>query len=319
MGGLIWLASFPKSGNTWVRLFFENLLSRAEFPVDINMESQFCTSEASVAPYLRLEPRTREYFTAEVVAGMRERVQAYYADLADGTLLLKTHCGLVKHLDRPAIATKFTAGAIYIVRNPLDVAPSFARHMSLSLDRAIEYMSRPRLYITSQDVQVGEPVCSWSLNVLSWTRRDHPRLLVVRYEDLLEDPVTHFGRMVDHIGFEASQDELERAIDHVTFDKLRSQEADAGFKEASGSGRFFMSGRAGGWRDTLSHEQAVRIVRDHGAVMSRFGYVPDDLAEFAGKAIPMSRDLIEFDCRAPMAAPGRHSQINQAAGFEFRF
>jgi len=192
-----------------------------------------------------------------------------------GLIFIKPHQGLV--VDRGHVTINFavTSGAIYIVRNPLDVAISYAHHLGRSIDRAIEFMNRQNAEVSGNDKQVYEVYGSWSQHVMSWTRKPHPAIYVMRYEDMLNEPQKTFGALAQHLLFKPSDEQLTDAIDRSSFERLREQEEKDGFRERPEKAeRFFREGRAGQWKEVLTPQQVQRIVDAHGEQMQRFGYLP---------------------------------------------
>ena len=169
-----------------------------------------------------------------------------------------------------------TAGAIYIVRNPLDVAISFAHHLGLSVDETIAIMGRQNAEMEVSEEVVHEVLGSWSQHVSSWTRKPHRTIYVMRYEDMLAEPERTFGALARHLLIAPTPAQLADAIDRSSFDKLRAQEKTDGFREKSKKAeRFFREGRAGQWKEILTPQQVAKIAKDHGDQMARFGYLPD--------------------------------------------
>ncbi len=209
------------------------------------------------------------------VAAVRHQVQRRIADENDGLVFIKTHQALV--VDRGASTINFavTSGAIYIIRNPLDVAISYAHHMNRSIDDAITTMGIDGAETAITDKAVYEVYGSWSQHVLSWTRSAHPAIYVMRYEDMVSAPESTFDGLVKHLLLEANPAQLAEAIDRSSFDRLRAQEEKDGFRERpKDAQRFFREGRSGQWREVLTTAQIDRIVHDHGEQMARFGYWP---------------------------------------------
>jgi hypothetical protein len=184
----------------------------------------------------------------------------------------------------PIVSAAATRGAIYIVRDPRDVAVSFAHHQSQSTDDASRLLSRaavrakaglgPRMIHRL----LGYPLLpqylgGWSEHVVSWVDEAAFPVHTVRYEDCLEDPQSAFGEAFRAVGLEISDERLQRAIESASFGNLRAQEEISDFAERVGESRFFRRGEAGSWRDELPPEQARQIEADHSAVMTRFGYL----------------------------------------------
>jgi Sulfotransferase domain len=168
-----------------------------------------------------------------------------------------------------------TSGAIYIVRNPLDVVISYAHHLGKSVDFSIDFMNLKNAETSGSEKHVYEIYGSWSQHVLSWTRKPHPAIYVMRYEDMLAAPKKTFGALARHLLFKPTDEQLADAIGRSSFEKLREQEEKDGFRERPDKAeRFFREGRAGQWKDVLTPAQAQRIVDAHHDQMQRFGYLP---------------------------------------------
>jgi hypothetical protein len=191
---------------------------------------------------------------------------------------VKTHHALVMDRGVRTINIEVTSGAIYIVRNPLDVAISFAHHMGSTVDAAIEEMSTANLETGISDRSVYEVYGSWSQHVESWTRKSHRTIYVMRYENMLADPMRVFGGLARHLLLRPTDDQLRIAVERSSFENLKKQEVESGFREKPEKAEhFFREGKAGQWREQLSRRQVRRIVQDHHIQMKRFGYLTDEL------------------------------------------
>jgi Sulfotransferase domain len=283
--GIVWLASYPKSGNTWTRTFLHNLLSlmdgdRGEH--DINQINEYTTWDLAAARYEPFLGKKAKDADRSEIAAARPKVQAAIAAQTDGLSLVKTHHALVMDRGQPTLNFAVTSGAIYLVRNPLDVAVSFAYHMGAPIDEAIRQMGETGLETRVTEKSVYEVYGSWSEHVASWTGKPHRAVHVARYEDLLADATVQFSRIVRHLMMPLAASQIEEAIERSSFERLKAQEEAHGFREKPEAAKsFFREGKAGGWRDRLTRRQVRTIVRDHGQQMARFGYLTDDIARFA--------------------------------------
>jgi hypothetical protein len=168
-----------------------------------------------------------------------------------------------------------TAGAIYIVRNPLDVTLSFADHYGLDIDGAIARMADETSVTGISPKHAPAVITSWSKHVESWTGQPNPQLHVMRYEDMLAKPVKTFGKLCKFLGLDVPHPRLMKAIKFSSFKTLQKLEADKGFTERSDfSEKFFRKGEAEQWRKELTAEQVQRICELHETQMRRFGYLP---------------------------------------------
>ncbi len=276
MGKIVWIASYPKSGNTWMRAFLWNFLRDANRPGPLEELSRFAVSESHPDRYRSFlgggEPAS---FSLEDITRVRPKVQADIAERATNVVFAKSHNCLGTVAGYPLYNMQVTGGAIYIVRNPLDVVVSVADHFGIGVDEAIDFMEKEETAMPANDVAVAEFLASWSTHVASWTTQKHPNILVVRYEDLLARPKKTFTNVLKLLHHPANPNRLNRAIRLSSFQQLQRQEAKEGFVERSEYSRqFFRAGRRDQWRDILSREQIKRLLDRHGEQMKRFGYIP---------------------------------------------
>jgi len=275
MPGILWLASYPKSGNTWMRAFLANLILDAKEPLPLTRIGEVCPSEPAEMWFEPLAKTPVAELPATEIAELRTKAQERIAGLNKNVVPMKTHSYLGEDHGHPIISMKATYGAIYIIRDPRDVVLSAADHFGKTLDEMITLMNDPLgKGMPMPGVIVHELQSSWSNHVESWTRWNHPGIFTVRYEDLRADPVDQFGRIARHFGISTDKARIARAVEHTSFKRLQKMEAEQGFIERStNSERFFRSGQSGGWREQLTAEQVARIENDHRVQMKRFGYL----------------------------------------------
>ncbi len=275
MSGILWLASYPKSGNTWLRAFLHNLLRNPREPFDINRMSELTAGDSQAHWFRRLDPRPPAELSRDDLAQLRPRVHALISESARDTVMVKTHNALIEVAGVPMISQNLTAGAIYVVRNPLDVVVSYAHHLGQPLDDVIALMETSGFATPALETLVPEHHEDWSTHVASWTARAHQKLHVMRFEDMSSRPGPTFRAVAAFLGLKPPRERLERAMRHSSFRALRAQEDRTGFVERTPvQDRFFRSGKAGGWREALSDAQVRRVVEHHHTQMARFGYVP---------------------------------------------
>ena len=182
MGDIIWLASYPKSGNTWMRTFLHNLLMNRKEPADINELNKFCLGEDKAEFYNHFDPRPLSTLTEEEIAALRPKVHELLTQAFPDNVFVKTHSILGKSKEVDFITMELTAGAIYMLRNPLDVAISFAHHFGLTIDQSIENIGNESNATPTTDLNALQLWSSWSTNVKSWTRKPVSGLHVVRVQ-----------------------------------------------------------------------------------------------------------------------------------------
>jgi len=275
MGNIVWLASYPKSGNTWLRAFLANLIANRAEPVPLGELPAYAEDEAS--PYLfgALAGRPSVELDIGEIAALRPEVHAAIAARAQGTRFVKTHNMNGGFDGHPLHNWQVSAGAICVVRNPLDVAVSMTHHFGIGLDEAIERLADENVATGNDALFVSQILGSWSTHVKSWADIADERFVVLRYEDLVDKPAKAFAKVAKLVGIAQDRTRIERAMRHASFRSLSAMERKDGFVEASDKGsRFFRSGRANEWRDALSREQVRRVIGAHREQMARFKYVP---------------------------------------------
>jgi hypothetical protein len=278
--GIVWLASYPKSGNTWVRAFLYALirLQRGDSveSIDINNMDDFRRSDLTADLYRPFLSGPIAQVDRREIAAARPKVQAKIAGEAKGLVLVKTHNARISDREYPLVNLAASVGAVYILRNPLDVVVSFAAFAGISIDASIDALATPYYGQDLTETQVFTIFDTWSQHVASWTLPRHAAVHVVRYEDLIERPSEAFRAIATHLLMQPTSPQLEEAIALSSFDRLKDAEGKSGFNEnADTASVFFRKGQPNQWQTVLSATQVDRVVKEHGVQMERFGYLPD--------------------------------------------
>lgn len=277
---IVWLASYPKSGNTWFRVFLSNLLSKENHPADIN--NLFATPIASNRELFdEATGLSSSDLTPEEIDTLRSGVYEYAAKNSNELLFQKVHdAWLYSESGEPMFDSKVTKAVIYFIRNPLDVAVSFANHLNKPLDFTVNVMADESYAFSSSQNrlhnQLRQRLLSWSGHVKSWINESKLPVLVLRYEDMKSDTYNTFKKATDFIGLNVTENEIKQALQHSDIKEMQRQEAEKGFREKpANAASFFRKGIAGSWKTELPPELVRSICKNHKEIMIQFGYLDE--------------------------------------------
>lgn len=277
---IIWLASYPKSGNTWMRSLLAHYFMPLGKAPDINNLRQFTTGD------------TRQDFFDAANGGpfrgqglddwmrVRGRALRLIAASKPDHHFVKTHCQPIRLFDQDVIPPEITAAAIYILRNPFDLAPSFARHQACDLDTAIAQMLNPDT-ITGTPSGIIDLLGRWDDHIHTWTHAGGLPLHVVRYEDMLANTGKAMRGLIERF-FRLAVDKpkLARAVKATNFESMKKFEESHGFAEKPAAMKaFFAKGQAGVWREDLTPVQVGRLREAFLPTLEK--WYPEMLAETA--------------------------------------
>lgn len=261
---ITWIASYPKSGNTWVRLF----LAHYHGWTDINRLGPFKFTDYSRWAFDRVAyvPGAFDYYSSYALKPAALMQLTNMLRVFSERIWLKTHSANVKAYDIPQIPAELTKEAIYIVRDPRDIAVSYAYHMSKDIDTAINEMNYEH-NILVDDTGIQQYLSTWSNHVKSWLKVKD--LVLLKYEELQEHGLR---TMLEKLNIDIDEEKYQAALDATSFDNLKQKESAGTFTESVSNKPFFRSGKPGQWREQLSDDQIKRIVDAHGDIMQEVGY-----------------------------------------------
>lgn len=283
---IIWLASFPKSGNTWTRSFLAHALMPKDQAPGINELRNFTSSD--VRQDFFDTAAGRPYVADDFDDWLQMRVKALrvIAGSKPSHHFVKTHCQIMRVGKIDVIDPSVTAAAVYILRNPFDVAPSYARHMGVDIDRAITMMLNPKMLNASAS-RIFEVIGRWDDHIAGWTSARGLPMHVMRYEDMAADTERAFRGLLGFLQAPIADGRLRRAIRATSFDALKKQEQAQGFIERPPTMEtpFFTKGKAGAWREDLSPGQVARLREAFLPALERwYPELLDETAKVAAQA-----------------------------------
>jgi hypothetical protein len=289
-----YLASYPKSGNTWCRVFITELrrlagLDSADATASAQQEEQALRLNRDLATGSIVSSRhwlddqlgidSSDLCWAELDK-VRGRVGHQRALYAECLRYHKVHDAFTSpdSAGRPVVPTEGCRGAVVVIRHPADVVVSLSHFFSWELERCVAFLLNEEAALCRSSKRGGQQVRqfmgSWANHGHSWVDQQQIPVLLLRYEDLLAQPEQHFRRLASFLDLPAEEPLIREAVANTRFDKLRSKEdAEGGFHERpEGCERFFRSGRSGEGREQLTGEQLQQLEEAFAATLHRFGY-----------------------------------------------
>ena len=278
---IVWLASYPKSGNTWIRCFLDAYFLNE---LDLNDIVTSVTDDI-VGLYQPGDSTDISKAPIDIQHLCRPMALLRLVNMHNNTrgnnlpLFVKTHSPHLIANGVEYLPESLTKCVIYIVRDPRDVLPSFSKHMGKNVDTGLEWMQDKYRTLGGTDRRTGELISSWDNHVLSYIHADTHNVHYIRYEDLLNDPEQYFKKILEHSGITPDLERIRKAIDLTQLEKLKEKEQKEGFRESSpfAKNEFFGDGGTKG-RDKLQPKHLYRIEKAFGRVMKKLNYIAKKVA-----------------------------------------
>ena len=285
---IIWLASYPKSGNTWLRFYVISLLMGKQTNLNLNhlraiMNYPHSTQfEDLVSNLFDFDEIAKNWITSQNKINSNKNLRFF-----------KTHNMLGKFRGNLFTNSENTLGSIYIVRDPRNVVTSVKNHYSLSnYEEATKFIFNENqvlslsdrqkdLYLKSKKFPLTQFVGSWKTHYLSW-KNMKKNYLLVRYEDLVESPKNEFTKIADFVGnllkLKFTEDQIDNAISLSSFDKLEKMEKDNGFTESTigkngKRNKFFFLGPKNDWKKIIDNNTKSLIEKEFESEMKELKYL----------------------------------------------
>lgn len=290
MKNLIWLASYPKSGNTWLRAFVSALIGMevisdrgqfARFSTQCNARDMFgAVFKGETAPLTEGTNAWRLPFQRK----LSEKAGA-------NRTFVKTHCRFTDTNDEPLFWADTALRAFLVVRNPIDVCASLTNHFGVGIATAIDMINNPKAAMArNSELNFETPLGDWSSFNQSWLmQRDMP-VMLIRYEDMFFQPEAVFPLVARELFGITDAARIEMAMNKAAFGELQGREAKFGFSERTGkSERFFWKGRPWHGMESLSKAEQRAVWARHRPLAETLGYMWNDGAIELGPLPALTR------------------------------
>ena len=278
---IIWIASYPKSGNTWVRSIISSLI----YSYDGNFDFELLKKIQQYPSKKHFENFTKDLDNIY-------ELKKYWIETQDlinlnkKTNFFKTHHINCKIGEHAFTNQNNTLGVIYIVRDPRNLINSFKNHYNIDTKKAKNLITSSQtvtgaLGKTNYQNNIFTILGSWKDHYRSWTNTNN--LLLLKYEDLIFDPLKEIKKIISFLekllNFDYNDQKIENIINSTSFSALQNMETKIGFNEAvldetsKNKVKFFNLGKENKWEKFLNKEEVEDINEKFSLEMKDLGYI----------------------------------------------
>ena len=279
-GNIIWLASYPKSGNTWMRSILSSLVFSQGNKFEFELLKNITEFDIPFYYQFLLKNNNNDYNylnNIETISKYWIAAQEHF-NLSNQTKFFKTHSSNISYMDKNYTNEKNTKGVIYLVRDPRDVIISYSMHLNKKIDDVIDIIQKENTITYSHKGNLPILLSRWDYHVISWFNLKVPKIFI-KYEHLLENTKGVVGQLIQFLNKEMNYDldikenVIDSIIQNTSFDNLQQKERIEGFPEASKNSRFFRSGQKKQWENILNKIQQQKIIKSFKTPMEKFEYI----------------------------------------------
>ena len=278
---IIWLASFPKSGNTWLRSIISSLVYSEDgiFNFNLNKKIKQFPSRQYFSEFTKEFNNIHEIKKYWILA--QDKI-----NLDNQIKFFKTHhinCTIDGH---PFTNKENTAGTIYIVRDPRNLISSISNHFSKTIYEAKDFIFRTNILGAKKqnalDSDFATLIGSWKEHYYCWTKKNDD-LLLLKYEDILSNPKEELKKIIKFLNkfikLQTNENKEKNIINTTSFESLKEMEEKGYFTEnvfekiSDKKIKFFNQGPDNNWQKNLNAEIKIEIEKNLEAEMKELGYL----------------------------------------------
>tara|TARA_Y100000816_G_scaffold288932_1_gene274423 strand:- start:8 stop:856 length:849 start_codon:yes stop_codon:yes gene_type:complete len=275
---IIWIASYPKSGNTWIRSFLTSYYCTLDGSFNFDLLKNIPTFESDLfSPYISKEEAAKN---PEDISRYWIEVQKN-SQLKNGNFIfLKTHnfCGEINNY--PFTSSRYTIGFIYIVRDPREVAVSYSNHFNIDLEDSVNIISASKpTIVLNKGINYPVFTYNWGVNYTSWKAFNNVPNLIVKYEDMISEPELTFKNIINFLNDlglpTLDPNKLSNSLKNTSFSFLQDLEETHGFKEQFllKDIKFFNRGSIDSWKTKLTSKLVKKIENKFYKEMDDLNYL----------------------------------------------
>ena len=273
---IIWIASYPKSGNTWIRSVLSSLFYTDDGNFSFNLLKKINTFDRPF--YFDEVTKDKKITTYDLTTLAKFRIDAQKAFNKKNKLrFFKTHAANIKIDGFDYTNQDTTKCVIYIVRDPRDVVLSYSKFSGLNISDVIKIIKDEKFTVKNKESQYITHWSRWDYHVSSWLIPNYPKI-VIKYEDMIDKPMQTIIRLImflKNVGVESdlTDQKITNAMKSTNFTNLNRMEAELVFEESIYGTKFFNIGKKNQWKKGLSALHARDIEKSFAETMKKFRYL----------------------------------------------
>ena len=279
MDKIIWIASYPKSGNTFLRFLISSLIysddGNFDFDIIKNIRQFDIYKYFSFVENLNYAD-SKNLDKLDIISKYWLEAQKKFFNV-EKKFIFKTHSANLKVNGYNYTDENRTLGLIYIVRDPRDIVISYSHHTGTSIDYNINKLFDNKVTLLNSKRRIKVILSRWDTHIKSWSLLNVKKY-IIKYEDLINNTEKHFLELIDFIRkdlkiqFKLNSKKFNNIITNTSFKKLQENENIMGFDEVY-KGKFFRKGLSKQWENILSEDQNIKIKKEFYITLKKFNYI----------------------------------------------
>ena len=275
----IWLSSYPKSGNTMLRLFLSTYFFTKNGKIDSFEIIKHITNFQNLVLTLANVPSYEEFKKdLTKVCPLWLNAQKTHEPKIKKSLFVKTHSFMGKINNYPLTNEKYTKAFIHIVRDPRSVIISNMHHFNLTIEESLENILNDRRFSLGRGAPAPEIISSWKNHYISWKKYAfNVPSIIIKYEDIIINPEKNFLNVLKFLqtvmSFNIDQKKYMNTLKSIKFNNVRNLENKIGFDEKLHGNFFFRKGLINEWRNFLPKKIQNKIEKIFNEEMEELGYL----------------------------------------------
>ena len=273
---IIWVASYPKSGNTWIRSVLSSLFYTDDGNFNFNILKKINTFDRPFYYDEVIKNKKISLYDLTTLAKFRIEAQKLY-NKKNTLKFFKTHAANIKIDGYEYTNKETTKCAIYIVRDPRDVVLSYSKFSGLKIDDVVKIIKDEKFTVKNKENQYFTHWSRWDYHVSSWLIPNYPKI-VIKYEDMIDKPIQTIMQLImflKNVGVKSNftDQKILNTLKSTSFTNLNKMETELGFEESIYGTKFFNIGKKNQWKKSLSTLHTQDIEKSFSQTMKKFGYL----------------------------------------------